>query len=145
MANMVCEMLAPLQLFPRSGPMTFTETLHKHLEAIKARDLDALRETLPVDQLTLIMADGRLVTSVNEFLDLHASWFQHSTWSLATELVHQRETPDLGVAVIRLEYRDHPRDQSPIHEYSYLTLLFARQEGRWVMVHDQNTPIKTRP
>src|SRR5438874_8694287 len=124
------------------GAMTFTETLHTHLQAIMARDLEALRETLPADQLVLIMADGRLVTSINDFLHLHEGWFQHSTWSLDTELVHQRETSDLGVAVVRLEYRDHSPGHTAIQERSYLTLIFARQAEKWVMVHDQNTPIK---
>jgi uncharacterized protein (TIGR02246 family) len=122
--------------------MTFPETLDRHLQAIKSRDLQALRETLPADQLVLIMADGRLVRSVQEFLDLHESWFQQSSWTLDTELVHQRETADLGVAVIRLEYRDHAPGGNPIHERSCLTLIFAREADRWLMVHDQNTPIK---
>jgi uncharacterized protein (TIGR02246 family) len=122
--------------------MTFRETLDKHLAALQRRDLAALRETLPAQTLTLVMSDGRLVQSVEEFLALHRGWFEHTTWSLGTTLVHVSETPDLGIAVLHLDYRDHPPGGKAIHETSYLTLAFARQGGRWEMILDQNTPVK---
>jgi ketosteroid isomerase-like protein len=122
--------------------MNFRETLEEHLRAIQQRDLPALRATLPDDELVLIMADGRLVRSVAEFLELHRGWFEATTWTLGVEPVSVREGPDLGVAVLHLDYHDTPADGRPIHETSYLTLVFARQGDRWVMVQDQNTPIK---
>jgi ketosteroid isomerase-like protein len=123
--------------------MTFRETLTKHLQAIQQRDLDSLIETLPPDELVLIMSDGRLVRTVREFVEAHRGWFSQTTWTLAADLVKVTETPDLGVAVIHLDYRDQAADGRQIHETSYLTLIFARQGGKWVMVHDQNTPIRS--
>jgi ketosteroid isomerase-like protein len=120
--------------------MTFRETLDKHLAAIRQRDLAALRETLPAEALTLVMSDGRLVQTVREFLELHRGWFEQRTWSLGVEMVWVIETADLGVAVLHLDYRDKTAGGKAIHETSYLTLAFARQDGRWVMVLDQNTP-----
>jgi hypothetical protein len=125
--------------------MTFRETLDRHLRAIQERNLSALIDTLPSDELTLIMADGRLVRSTDEFLKLHAAWFAQTTWSLHTNLVSLDESPTMGVAVLRLDYRDEPLAQNHIYESSYLTLIFALREGRWLMTHDQNTPIKTSP
>ena len=122
--------------------MTFRETLDKHLRAIRERDLKAFRETLPADDLILIMSNGRLVRSAAEVVELHRGWFEQTTWSLATTLLGLRETPDLGVAVLHLDYRDQAPDGLPVQETSYLTLVFARQDGKWVMVQDQNTPIK---
>jgi len=124
--------------------MTFRETLDKHLRAIQERDLQALRETLPENELVLITSDGQLVRSVTEFLSMHQSWFAHPTWSLGVTPVHIQESPQLAVAVLRLDYRDTRPDGSPLHETSYLTLVFAQQGERWVMVQDQNTPIRTR-
>ena len=123
--------------------MTFRETLDKHLRAIQQRDLQALRETLPAEELVLILSDGRLVRTVAEFLDLHRGWFQQTTWTLAAEPVSVRETPEMAVAVFRLDYRDQAADGRPIHETSHLTLVFARESGRWVMVQDQNTPVRS--
>jgi hypothetical protein len=61
----------PFPSASESIAMTFRETLDKHLKAIKGRDLRALIETLPDEALTLIMSDGRLVTTVPEFVELH--------------------------------------------------------------------------
>lgn len=122
--------------------MNFTETLNKHIRAIQTRDLPALIETLPAEQLTLVMSDGRLVRSVREFLAAHQDWFQSSTWSIRTEVVQLVEEGDLGLAVLHLDYRDQPPDGKPVHETSFLTLVFQRQGEHWVMIHDQNTPIR---
>ena len=125
--------------------MTFRETLDRHLRAIQERNLSALIDTLPPDELILIMADGRLVRGTDEFLKLHAAWFAQTTWSLHTNIISLEETPTIGVAVLRLDYRDEPVGQKHLYESSYLTLIFALREGRWVMTHDQNTPIRTSP
>jgi ketosteroid isomerase-like protein len=125
--------------------MTFRETLDRHLRAIQERNLSALIDTLPTDDLILIMADGRLVCGTDEFLKLHAAWFAQTTWSLHTNIISLEESPTIGVAVLRLDYRDEPLGQNHVYESSYLTLIFALREGRWVMMHDQNTPIRTSP
>jgi hypothetical protein len=122
--------------------MTFRETLDRHLSAIGHRDLAALREMLRPDDLTLIMADGRLVRTVQEFLEPHQGWFAETTWSLTTKMINVIESPEIGVAVLHLDYRDNPPGRPPVHEQSYLSLVFASREGRWVIVQDQNTPIK---
>ena len=122
--------------------MTFQQTLDKHLRAIQERNLDSLAETLPDDELVLIMSDGRLVRKTAEFLELHRGWFESTSWSLESELVSRLETSDLAVAVLRLGYRDTPSGGEPIRQDSLLTLVFQRRPQGWVMVHDQNTPIQ---
>lgn len=122
--------------------MTFRETLQAHLDAIRRRDLDALAATLPAERLLLITSRGELVRSVPEFLAMHRDWFAVPTWELGTEVVNVFESPELAVAVLHLDYRDRPAGGSPIHERSYLTLVFERQGERWVMVQDQNTPVR---
>ena len=122
--------------------MTFRETLDKHLAAIQNRDLDALIATLPDNELVLIMADGKVVRTVREFVEAHRGWFAMPTWELKTEPVHIFETADIGVAVLRLDYSDLKPDHSRLHEHSVLTLIFARRNDHWMMVHDQNTPVR---
>jgi uncharacterized protein (TIGR02246 family) len=122
--------------------MTFRATLDNHLAAIQNRDLNALVATLPDDELMLVMSDGKVATSVREFDDAHRGWFAMPDWELKTELIHVLETPDIGVAVLRLDYSDVKPDHSRFHEHSILTLVFARRNDRWVMVHDQNTPVR---
>jgi hypothetical protein len=124
--------------------MTFRETLERHLRALRERDLPALIETLPPDELTLITSDGRLVRTTTEFLDMHRGWFAETTWTLDATVVSLYESPEVGVVVLHLDYRDEKPGQAPIREESYLSLVFALREGRWVMVQDQNTPIRVR-
>jgi ketosteroid isomerase-like protein len=118
--------------------MSFREALARHLRAIHERDLDALARTVAPESLVLIMADGKLVRSTQEFLDAHSGWFAMSDWTLGVEEVASFEGTDLAVAVLRLDYREPPEVRSE----SYLTLVFERREGTWLMVLDQNTPIK---
>jgi peptidoglycan/LPS O-acetylase OafA/YrhL len=84
------------------------------------------------------MADGRLARSTREFLQAHRGWFAMPGWTLGVEEVASLECADLAVAVLRLDYREPP----DVRSESYLTLVFERREGTWLMVHDQNTPIK---
>jgi len=84
------------------------------------------------------MADGKLVRRTEEFLQAHRAWFAMGEWALDAEPVQLFETPELGVAVLRLDYREPPATRSE----SYLTLVFERRDGRWRMVLDQNTPIR---
>ena len=50
--------------------MTFRDTLDKHVHAIQQRNLRALIDTLPQDELVLITSDGRLVRSVDEVIEM---------------------------------------------------------------------------
>ena len=118
--------------------MTFRDTLARHLRAIQDRDLEALAQTVAPERMVLIMADGRLARSTREFLEAHRGWFSMPGWTLNTEEVETFESGDLAVAVLRLDYREPPEVQSE----SYLTLVFERRGGEWLMVQDQNTPIK---
>jgi hypothetical protein len=98
--------------------MTFRDTLDKHVHAIQQRNLRALIATLPQDELVLITPDGRLVRSVEEFIEMHRGWFQSRTWTLGARLESVYETPDMGVAALRLNYCDAPAGGPPLQEAS---------------------------
>lgn len=125
--------------------MTFQDSLEKHLRAIRERDLHALAETLPADDgdMVLVMSDGRLVRCVREFLNLHRDWFASPTWRLEAEPLAIRESAEMAFVTLRLDYRDEAPGGGRIHERSMLSLVFARREGKWVLVFDQNTPIRS--
>lgn len=123
--------------------MNFRETLDKHLRAIQEKDIPALAATLPDGELALIMADGRLERSAQAFLDLHRGWFgMAKPWRLEVAPIDILETPDMGVALLRLDYVEGPAAKPSTRQESHLTLVFQRRDGKWVMVLDQNTPIK---
>jgi ketosteroid isomerase-like protein len=115
----------------------FREALGRHLLAIEKRDLAALAATVAPDTLVLVSAEGRLVRSTAEFLELHRAWFAMPGWTLHAKPVQFVESPQLCVAVFDLDYREAGKRQE-----SLLTLVFELREGRWLMVLDQNTPRK---
>jgi ketosteroid isomerase-like protein len=116
--------------------MSFRETLGRHLLAIEERDVDALAATL-ADPLILIMADGKLKRRKSEFVEAHRGWFAMKNWTLSAKPVEIYENAGLGVAVLHLDYREDGKRSE-----SYLTLVFEQRGGEWLMVQDQNTPIR---
>jgi ketosteroid isomerase-like protein len=116
--------------------MNFRETLGRHLLAIEERDLDTLAATL-ADPLILIMGDGKLKRSKTEFVDAHRAWFAMPDWTLQAKPVEIYEGGSIGVAVLHLDYREGAKRSE-----SYLTLVFENRGREWLMVQDQNTPIK---
>lgn len=121
---------------------SFRDALGRHLLAIHERSLAALADTIAEDRLVLVMSDGRLVQTRKEFLELHRGWFAMTNWSLDVKPLEVIETPEMGVAVLRLDYRETAPDRTVSRQESLLTLVFERRAGQWVMVLDQNTPVK---
>ena len=116
--------------------MNFRETLGRHLLAIEKRDLAGLADTV-ADPLILIMGDGQLKRSKTDFVEAHRGWFAMPDWTLRAKPVEIYEGPSIGVAVLHLDYREDQKQS-----LSYLTLVFEKRGDAWLMVQDQNTPIK---
>jgi ketosteroid isomerase-like protein len=116
--------------------MNFRETLGRHLLAIEKRDLATLAATV-ADPLILITAEGKLKRSKAEFVDAHRGWFAMPDWTLQAKPIEIYEGGSLGVAVLHLDYRE-----DGAQSLSYLTLVFEKRDGEWLMVQDQNTPIR---
>ena len=120
----------------------FREALGKHLLAIEERDLDALAATIADDEVLFVQSDGKLSRTKKEFLDAHRGWFAMKNWRLDVKPVHIYDTPQLGVAQFQLEYRETPPGKAPTRQESVMTLVFQPRGGKWVMVLDQNTPVR---
>jgi hypothetical protein len=123
--------------------MTFTATLHKHLAALKAKDLDSFLETIPATgKLTLIFPGGRMIETAEEFIAFHREWFADPDWSTELTIVNTLEGSDLSLALVLLDYRDVDRSGNPIHQRQYVNLVFSKKDGAWLLAHDQNTCIE---
>jgi ketosteroid isomerase-like protein len=122
--------------------VSFTDALDEHLAAIRARDLRRLAATVSARGVRLVTAQGEVSTDPGRFLALHADWFRATTWSIATRLLHAQVGTDVATCLLALEYRDDPPDGVPVREVSVLGLTFALEDGRWVLVQDQNTPCR---
>jgi uncharacterized protein (TIGR02246 family) len=121
---------------------SFRDALGRHLLAIQERDLDALADTVDDDEVLLVMSDGKLARSKKEFLEAHRGWFAMKNWRLDVKPVQIIDGPALGVALLQLDYRETPPGKPPTRQESMLTLVFQQRNGKWVMVLDQNTPVR---
>jgi uncharacterized protein (TIGR02246 family) len=126
---------------PRTEVSGFRQALGRHLLAIEERDIDALADTV-ADELMLVMSDGKLARTKKEFMEAHRGWFAMKNWRLEVKPVHLFDGPHLGVALLHLDYRESTAGKPPTSQQSLLTLVFENRNGKWLMVLDQNTPIK---
>jgi hypothetical protein len=48
----------------------------------------------------------------------------------------------MAAAVLHLLYCEDAPGKPALRQQSHLTLVFEKRDGRWLMVLDQNTPMK---
>ncbi|MBU1377564.1 MAG: nuclear transport factor 2 family protein [Alphaproteobacteria bacterium] len=123
----------------------FDATLAKHFAAVSGRDLPALESTLtPGAELTLILPNATRTTTRQAFIDFHKDFFADKTWTMRFEPVAKTVTGDMAVVSVRTRW-DGQDEGKPVWSESWLTLVFRKDAGRWGLIHDQNTRIRTGP
>jgi hypothetical protein len=120
--------------------MTFEETLKIHLQAVEDRDFDTLLSTLPEKggEIVLILPRGSIDKSRDNFVSGHKEWFDDKSWKQEFEVINTIETAEMAVATVKYVYTEENGDSWK----ALLGLVFQKIDDRWVLVHDQNTPIK---
>jgi uncharacterized protein (TIGR02246 family) len=128
-----------------SGPSgsSLQATLEAHLAAVNARDLDALLATVTGgEKLTLILPNGKVLDTREQYRQLHVEWFAEDDWKMLFEPVQLRELGDVGVALVKYQAQEKKPDGSfETRREALLSLVFAREAGEWRLVYDQNTVI----
>ena len=120
----------------------FRKLLDKHLEAITNKNVDVFLDTVSKENITLIMPNGNLINDYEGFSNLHKAWFEDEDWSIDYKLVEVKENEKLSSALLNIDYHDVDENNDPTHLNYYLYLLFENVDGKWLLVHDQNTIIK---
>lgn len=124
---------------------SFRDTLEQHLRAIPERDLDAYIPTLPSTDgtdLYLIYSSGQLITDREKIIETHREWFEKTNWKFNTEKIREVVTDSMGFVLLRVNYEDQDENRTPFQMELFLNLIFQKIEGKWVLIHDQNTLIK---
>jgi ketosteroid isomerase-like protein len=115
---------------------SFSETLQAHMDAIQNRKLKELLATVD-DNVILILPDGTRMTSKKEFEQLHIEWFAETNWRMEMAILKKEESEDLGHVLIRYKYTEE--GTATVVRYTYLSMLFRKKSGQWLLIHDQNT------
>lgn len=120
--------------------MTFKETLDKHIKSIENKDIESLIQTMPEsgEDTILIMPDGNIDKSRDNFVNGHREWFKSDNWSWKGEVQNIIESNEMAVATLKYTYKQDGDKGSE----TLLGLVFKKINEKWVLVHDQNTPIK---
>ncbi|GAA3236279.1 YybH family protein [Nonomuraea helvata] len=118
--------------------MEFSQALDAHLKAIEARDLEAYLATVHQDA-SVILPNGTLLRGKEAIAEFHTAWFGDPDWSLRAETVRAETLGEAAFALLSVEYDDLDPEGEPYQKVYYLTLYFTRADGRWLLVHDQNT------
>lgn len=119
--------------------MEFKQVLNKHLTAMVSKNLSDFVETVSKDNITLIMPNGKLITSFKEFFELHDAWFSDEDWSIEYEIMNIVEKTELSTALLKINYKDIDEKDEIVYLNYYLNLMFEYIDDSWLLVHDQNT------
>jgi ketosteroid isomerase-like protein len=120
--------------------MSFDETVQALFEGIKSRDVEKLLSTISIDEeVSLILPNGAYFNGRSAFINLHTAWFADPDWQMNVKVLRTIETPEMGYAMILADYSDITLADQPYEKQHYLSLVFIKKEGEWLLVHDQNT------
>jgi ketosteroid isomerase-like protein len=109
------------------------------MDAIQNRRLKELLATVD-DNVILILPDGTQMTSKKEFEQLHIGWFAETNWKMEMTILKKEESDDIGHVLIQYKYTEEGTDT--VVRHTYLSMLFQKKSGKWLLVHDQNTRIE---
>jgi ketosteroid isomerase-like protein len=132
--------------YAKGTSMSFQQTLERHLQAVQAHDIDTFLETIADDgSLTMILPNGNLLDNYDEIVELHQEWFADEEWQMSTELISKHESSEMATALLLVNYEDVDEEGGPVQFQYFLNLIFAQRNGKWLVIHDQNTIIDVDP
>ena len=118
----------------------FKAALAAHLKAIKNKDLPAFAEFLhPTQNTIIILPNGSMIEGYDNILDFHKDWFADMDWSIDVKILDIFAIGDMGYALLDVVYNDIDQDRNPYSMKYFLSLIFAKIDGKWILLRDQNT------
>ena len=57
------------------------------------------------------------------------------------KLLRSIETPEMGFALVQVDYKDVNLNSPSYNSQQYLSLVFTRKDDEWFLVNDQTTPV----
>ncbi|WP_251553061.1 nuclear transport factor 2 family protein [Psychrobacillus sp. MER TA 171] len=119
---------------------SFHTVLIKHLDLMQNKDIIPFLQTISEQEdISVIMPNGRLISGYKDVAEFNKDWFADIDWSLSYQIIKEECTDEMGYAVVEIEYKDVDQNGNPYNKIYYLTLIFKKNNEKWLLVHDQNT------
>jgi uncharacterized protein (TIGR02246 family) len=119
---------------------SFDATLAAHLRAIQRRDIARYAATVH-PQAQLILPNAAVVSGKREVVEVNREFFADPTWTLAATELSRGVTERAATVVFRFAFTYTEPDGSQVVSTNVVGLTFVRDNGRWLMLHDQNTRV----
>lgn len=117
----------------------FDKALNDHFDAITNRDMEAFKSHLTSNgTMYTIIQNGHAFTSPNECNAIHEQWFRDPRWIWEGKVVHKHVGNDMAFALVKYRYHDQAH-HAPLE--TWLTYVFALEDGAWKIIHDHNTAL----
>lgn len=121
----------------------FTETLQTHLAAVSNKDLQSLKGTLSPDgKMHLILPGSEVIATVDRFIEYHEEWFQDTTWTFETKIIHTDIGPKIGTAITEIIYREPNRAGKPYFNRMIVTYVLEITGDQWYVIQDHASSIE---
>jgi ketosteroid isomerase-like protein len=117
----------------------FDEAIQRHFDAISNRDIEAFKAHMTRNStMYTIVQNGHAFTTPEETIAIHEDWFKDSNWIWEGEVVHKVVGTDMGMALVKYNYRVKVED---VPLSTWLVYVLRIEDGEWRIVHDQNTSL----
>lgn len=117
----------------------FDLAIQNHLDSIANRDIEAFKSHITKENtLYTIVQNGHAFKTPEEIVAIHEDWFKDDSWIWEGEVIHKVVGEDVGMALIKYDYRPKAED-APVS--TWLLYVLQIQDGEWRIVHDQNTSL----
>ena len=115
----------------------FHDGLTEHLSSISERDIERFAATVSRDLAARVIApDGGAIVGFEAIVEAHRGWFESDGWTFSPAVIFERESDLLGFALLEVDYREASGAKRFL-----LSVVFAREDGVWRLLYDQNTPL----
>lgn len=117
----------------------FNEAVQELIDSIANRDFEQYKARITKDDtMYTIVQSGHAFTTSQELIVMHESWFKDPNWIWEGSVVKTVVGEDMGLALIKYDYRARKEDK-PFS--TWLTYVFRLEDNEWRLIHDHNTAL----
>jgi len=118
----------------------FVNAVEIHLKVIAERDIQTFAEFLHPDyNCIIILPNGGMIEGHDNILNFHKQWFEDQDWRMETKTIDIFITDTTGYVLLDVVYHDLDEGGNPYEMKYFLSLLFVKIDGKWILIRDQNT------